>query len=97
MRAPQVRYVVRGTHGTFLTHGVDVQEDQLKVIPSPAGIVQDEAYGVEPEEIWGTVENVGPDGEVVKSECVSVSISVSISLSLSVFVSPPRLVLFGLR
>ena len=66
-----------------------VQEDQLKVVPTPAGILQDAAYGVEPKDIWGTVENVGPDGQVVKSECVSVSVFV--------FVSPPRLVLFGLR
>ena len=67
VRAPQVRYVVRGTHGTFLKHGVDVQEDQLKVIPSPAGIVQSEAYGVEPEDIYGTVESLDKDGKVVKS------------------------------
>ena len=73
VRSSQIRYVVRGTHGTFLKSGVDVQEDQLKVIPSPAGIVQDETYGVEPEEIWGTVENVGPDGKVVKSSYVHVS------------------------
>ncbi|KAI0722261.1 oxidoreductase [Cerioporus squamosus] len=67
VRASQVRYVVRGTHGTFLKSGVDVQEDQLKAIPSPAGIVQDQTYGVEPEDIWGTVENVGPDGKVIQS------------------------------
>ncbi|RPD66771.1 oxidoreductase [Lentinus tigrinus ALCF2SS1-7] len=67
VRAQQVRYVVRGTHGTFQKFGVDVQEDQLRVIPSPVGIVQDQAYGAEPEDIWGTVENVGPDGKVVKS------------------------------
>ncbi|TFK92839.1 oxidoreductase [Polyporus arcularius HHB13444] len=67
VRSSQIRYVVRGTQGTFLKYGVDVQEDQLKVIPSPAGIVQDQAYGVEPEDIWATVENVGPDGKVVKS------------------------------
>ncbi|KAI0824645.1 oxidoreductase [Trametes gibbosa] len=68
VRAPQVRYVVRGTRGTYLKSGVDVQEDQLKVIPSPAAIGTTAAYGVEPEEIWGTLENLGPDGStVVKS------------------------------
>ncbi len=72
VRSSQIRYVVRGTQGTFLKYGVDVQEDQLKVIPSPAGIVQDQAYGVEPEDIWATVENVGPDGKVVKSVYVPV-------------------------
>lgn len=67
VRSPQVRYVVRGTHGTFLKYGVDVQEDQLKVILSPAAIAQNEQYGVEPEDIWGTVESLDADGKVVKS------------------------------
>ncbi|KAH9894410.1 oxidoreductase [Cubamyces lactineus] len=67
VRSPQVRYVVRGTHGTFLKYGVDVQEDQLKVIPSPAAIAQTADYGVEPEDIWGTVESLDADGKVVKS------------------------------
>ena len=63
---------MRGTHGTFQKFGVDVQEDQLKVIPSPAGILQDQAYGVEPEDIWGTVETIGADGRVVKQTYVSI-------------------------
>ncbi|OSC98664.1 oxidoreductase [Trametes coccinea BRFM310] len=67
VRSPQVRYVVRGTHGTYLKFGVDVQEDQLKVIPSPAAITSDTNYGVEPEDIWGTVENLDAQGNVVKS------------------------------
>ncbi|KAI0637946.1 oxidoreductase [Trametes polyzona] len=67
VRSPQVRYVVRGTRGTYLKSGVDVQEDQLKVIPSPAAIAQTDNYGVEPEDIWGTVENLAADGSVVKS------------------------------
>ena len=58
---------MRGTHGTFLKYGVDVQEDQLKVIPGPADIVQSEGYGVEPEEIYGTVESLDGEGKVVKS------------------------------
>ena len=65
--ASQFRYIVRGTQGTFTKHGVDVQEDQLKVIPSPADIAQSEGYGVEPEEIYGTVENLDVEGKVVKS------------------------------
>ncbi|KAI0323804.1 NAD(P)-binding protein, partial [Cubamyces sp. BRFM 1775] len=67
VRSPQVRYVVRGTHGTFLKYGVDVQADQLKVIPTPAAIAQNTEYGVEPEDIWGTVESLDADGKVVKS------------------------------
>ncbi|KAM5534911.1 hypothetical protein V8D89_011466 [Ganoderma adspersum] len=67
VRSSQVRYVVRGTQGTYLKYGVDVQEDQLKVIPSPADIAQSEGYGVEPEEIYGTVESLDAEGKVVKS------------------------------
>ena len=51
-----MRYVVRGTAGTFTKYGVDVQEDQLRVIESPAHIKTKADYGVEPEEIHGTVE-----------------------------------------
>ena len=71
VRSPQVRYVVRGTKGTFLKYGVDVQEDQLKVIPRPAEMFSDQAYGMEPEDIWGTVQNMGEDGRVVESSYVS--------------------------
>ena len=67
VRSPQVRYVVRGTQGTYFKYGVDVQEDQLKVISGPAAIVQSETYGVEPKEIYGTVENLDGEGKVVKS------------------------------
>ncbi|CDO74620.1 hypothetical protein BN946_scf184325.g7 [Trametes cinnabarina] len=67
VRSLQVRYVVRGTQGTYLKFGVDVQEDQLKVIPSPAAITSDANYGVEPEDIWGTVEHLDAQSKVVKS------------------------------
>ncbi|GBE79346.1 Uncharacterized oxidoreductase [Sparassis crispa] len=67
VRAPQVRYVVRGTTGTFVKFGVDVQEDQLRVMQSPSEIVASTTYGLEPKTIWGTVENLAPSGDVVKS------------------------------
>ena len=56
VKAQQVRYIVRGTQGTFTKYGVDVQEGQLRVIPSPQGIHTQADYGVEPEDIYGTVE-----------------------------------------
>lgn len=59
--------MVRGTRGTYLKYGVDVQEDQLKTISSPSAIVQSETYGIEPEEIYGTVESLDWEGKVVKS------------------------------
>jgi hypothetical protein len=60
VRAPQVRYIVRGINGTYVKFGVDVQEDQLKVISSPNAIL-DQRYGMEPENLWGTVENIEAD------------------------------------
>ena len=64
VRSPQVRYVVRGTHGTFLKHGVDVQEDQLKVIKVPSDIFTSAEYGQEPEELFGILENQRGDSVV---------------------------------
>jgi predicted dehydrogenase len=60
VRSPQVRYIVRGTGGTYLKYGIDVQEDQLKVISSPKAILEDQ-YGREPEYIWGSVEKIEAD------------------------------------
>lgn len=66
VRTQQVRYVVRGVRGTFTKGGVDVQEDQLKVIPDIKQITTSPEYGVEPESIWGSVENITAGGKVVK-------------------------------
>ncbi|KAF5387690.1 hypothetical protein D9615_000258 [Tricholomella constricta] len=65
VRSAQLRYLVRGTQGTYTKFGLDIQEDQLKVIPAPQAILED-AYGKEPETIWGTVENLEGDNVTVK-------------------------------
>ena len=52
--------MVRGTRGTFVKYGIDVQEDQLKAMSTPRFIFE-EQYGKEPESIWGTVENLATD------------------------------------
>ena len=67
VRDPQVRYVVRGTKGTFVKYGVDVQEDQLKVIPGPHDIFGSE-YGKEPESIWAEVDVRDESGKVSKKQ-----------------------------
>jgi hypothetical protein len=65
VRASQVRYVVRGTKGTYTKHGVDAQEDQLKVIPSPSTIFQSD-FGVESDELQGKLEILDTEsGEVL--------------------------------
>ncbi|XP_006460204.1 hypothetical protein AGABI2DRAFT_150170 [Agaricus bisporus var. bisporus H97] len=60
-RSSQLRYVVRGSRGTYIKYGVDVQEDQLKAMPTPETIFE-AGFGKEPESLWGTVENVHNDG-----------------------------------
>jgi len=60
VRSPQPRYVVLGTKGSYLKYGVDVQEDQLKVITTPMAI-HEKDYGVEPESFWGTLEVLEAD------------------------------------
>ncbi|EPT02790.1 hypothetical protein FOMPIDRAFT_99835 [Fomitopsis schrenkii] len=65
-----LRYVVRGTTGTYTKTGLDVQEQQLRAYADPEDILKDPAYGVEPEALWGTLENLTREsggGEVVNS------------------------------
>lgn len=66
VRSPQLRYKVRGTKGTFVKYGLDTQEAQLGVLSEPNGIYADD-FGAEPEDVWGTVENLTADGSIAKS------------------------------
>ena len=73
VRSPQPRYVVRGTTGTYIKTGLDVQEQQLRAYTDPEDIGKDPGYGVEPEALWGTLENLlsaSGEGEVVGSTYV---------------------------
>jgi len=58
--SPQLTFIVRGTKGTYIKYGLDVQEDQLKAMASVDEIFSPE-FGKEPEEIWGTVTNIASD------------------------------------
>ncbi|TFK43385.1 hypothetical protein BDQ12DRAFT_674892 [Crucibulum laeve] len=64
VRSPQLRYIVRGIKGTYIKYGVDVQEDQLKVISSPNAIHETQ-YGREPEYLHGTLEHIEADDVTV--------------------------------
>lgn len=66
VRSQQLRYLVRGTKGTFEKYGVDVQEDQLKVIADPI-MIHESGYGKEPERIWGKVENLTGSGSIISN------------------------------
>ena len=66
VKYPQVRYVIRGTSGTYSKFGVDPQEDQLKVIASPSDIFTKADFGEEPEDLHGVLENIRGE-DVVRS------------------------------
>ncbi|ORX46061.1 NAD(P)-binding protein [Hesseltinella vesiculosa] len=64
-QTPVLRYSLRGFHGSYVKHHLDVQEDQLKAgkLPGDAG------YGTDPREHWGTLNSdlaggVHVDGKV---------------------------------
>jgi hypothetical protein len=74
VRVPQQRYIVRGTQGTYTKYGVDVQEDQLKVMKSPSAIFE-AGFGTELQALWGTVENIEANGvSITKNMWVTYSI-----------------------
>ncbi|KAF9263540.1 NAD(P)-binding protein [Marasmius fiardii PR-910] len=65
VRSPQLRYIVKGAKGTYSKYGVDIQEGQLKAISGPTDIFSN-TYGLEPESMWGELENIGADEVTVK-------------------------------
>ena len=65
VREPQLRFVVRGTTGTFVKHGLDIQASQLEITPDPSEVFS-KNFGREPESIWGEVQNIDKDGDVSK-------------------------------
>ncbi|TDL29610.1 NAD-binding protein [Rickenella mellea] len=66
VRIPQLRYVIRGSKGTFTKYGLDVQEEQTKAIAKPNEVFKDD-YGREPDSIQAVVENMSESGAVTRS------------------------------
>lgn len=60
LREPQVRFNIRGTKAGFVKYGLDVQEDQLKLVPPME--LMDERFAVEPNEQEGTLTTVDEKG-----------------------------------
>ncbi|EPQ59348.1 NAD P-binding protein [Gloeophyllum trabeum ATCC 11539] len=65
--SPQLRYVVRGTKGTYTKYGADGQEEYLRSMSDTGQIVRDEAYGMEKSELAGTLQNLDSNGSIVTS------------------------------
>lgn len=63
VKSPQPRFVLTGTEGSFVKHGLDVQENALKEGLRP----MDSSWGTEPEQLWGRRYGVDTT-EIIPSE-----------------------------
>jgi len=63
---PQQRFLIKGTKASFIKHGLDVQEDQLKKFGKDA--VGRNDFGVEVEEAWGKLYRAENPQEVERVE-----------------------------
>lgn len=56
---------MRGTKGSFVKYGLDVQENQLRAMKSPSDMFTP-GFGQEPDYIAGELFIMGADGKVTK-------------------------------
>lgn len=68
VRKPQLRYIVRGSKGTYSKFGIDVQEEQMKSQGVKA--FEREDSGREPPEIWGDLELAQDNGDITCTRLV---------------------------
>lgn len=61
---PAPHFVIHGTHGSYVKHGLDPQENALKRGETPGG----PAWGKEPPEAWGTLTQV--EGEKISERTI---------------------------
>lgn len=72
-RSPQLRFIVRGSKGTYTKYGYDVQETHLRTMSNCDDILA-KHHGQEPEEFWGTIENISVNED--SGVCVEKSMQV---------------------
>lgn len=66
LRDPQLRYNIRGTKASYIKYSLDVQEDQLKLVPPMP--LSDERFAVEPKSQEGVLTTLNEKGEMVASK-----------------------------
>ena len=66
--APGPHFLIHGTRGSFVKYGTDPQEARLRGGNFPEGLDWGADWGVEPEELWGTLSLVGEPRVKVKTE-----------------------------
>ena len=66
--APGPHFLIHGTQGSFVKYGMDPQEARLRGENCPQGTDWGADWGVEAEELWGTLSLVGEPSVKVKTE-----------------------------
>jgi scyllo-inositol 2-dehydrogenase (NADP+) len=66
--APGPHFLIHGTKGSFVKFGMDPQEARLRGENCPRGTDWGADWGVEAEELWGTLSIVGEPSVRVKTE-----------------------------
>lgn len=62
---PQIRFKIRGTNASYVKHGLDVQEEQLKYEPPMP--LDDPRFAVEPKSSEGVLTTCNEKGEMISS------------------------------
>jgi scyllo-inositol 2-dehydrogenase (NADP+) len=66
--APGPHFLIHGTKGSFVKYGMDPQEARLRAENCPDGLDWGADWGVEAEELWGTLSRVGEPSVKIKTE-----------------------------
>jgi predicted dehydrogenase len=66
--APGPHFLIHGTRGSFVKYGMDPQEARLRGENYPKGKDWGAGWGLESEELWGTLSLVGEPSVKVKTE-----------------------------
>jgi scyllo-inositol 2-dehydrogenase (NADP+) len=66
--APGPHFLIHGTKGSFVKYGMDPQEPRLRGGNYPEGLDWGADWGIEDEQLWGTLSLVGEPSVKVKTE-----------------------------
>jgi len=66
--APGPHFLIHGTKGSFVKYGMDPQEARLRAENPPQGTDWGADWGVEADELWGTLSLVGEPSVRIKTE-----------------------------
>lgn len=66
--APGPHLVIHGTEGSFVKFGMDPQEPLLRVPNPPDGLDWGADWGVEPEQLWGTLSRVNEEPRKIPTD-----------------------------